>query len=113
MKSTHLDLTNLREMTDGDKELEAHLFEEFFRSSETLMKDLITAIETGDNEMWRKSAHALKGTAYNLGAQSLGDSCRTAQENLEKEDAAKHNMLNDIQTHYAVVKDSLRKEMGQ
>lgn len=104
---TPVDLTNLREMTDGDKELESQLFSEFFTSSEECIATLKNNCSDGTNEVWRTAAHALKGTSYNLGAAKLGDLCKKAQENNAAFSLEKQAMLNDIQLEYADVKKFL------
>ncbi len=99
-----IDLTNFREMTDGDVELEKELFEEFFSSSE----ECITAMESncvdGENEIWRSNAHAFKGTALNLGADKLGQMCKDAQEGQDMSAAEKTTLLEKIKAEYSAVK---------
>lgn len=75
-----VDLANLREMTDGDVEMEQMLFEEFYSSSDKMLATLGANICDGESEEWRSSAHALKGTSLNMGADKLGELCKHAQE---------------------------------
>jgi len=102
-----VDLTNLREMTDGDSEMEKELFEEFFLSSDACIAGLDANTAGGENEAWRKHAHALKGTALNLGAESLSAVCKHAQESHGASAEEKHAMLASIKAEYARVKDYL------
>ena len=106
-----VNLSNLREMTDGDKELEESLFLEFFSSSEKLLNQLTQALAEDDFEAWRTSAHALKGTSYNLGAQQLGDYCKKAQEGHAEPSQEKAPLLQLITSEYALVKEFLQTEM--
>jgi HPt (histidine-containing phosphotransfer) domain-containing protein len=104
-----VDLSNLRDMTDGDPNLEKELFREFYVSSETCIAALQINADPSVAETWRKSAHALKGIALNLGAQKLGDLCKMAQEEYMADISAKEALLNDIQTEYHAVKEFLLK----
>lgn len=107
--TTPVDLTNLREMTDGDKELEKQLFSEYFSSSEECINTLQNNCTDGENESWRTAAHAFKGTSYNLGAQNLGDLCKKAQESNAAPATKKQEMLQAIQSEYQNVKTFLQK----
>ena len=102
-----VDLTNLRSMTDGDAELEAALFEEFYASFEAGIAALQTLVEDIDSELWCKRAHALKGVALNLGAERLGELCNQAQEKSLTLQKGKMTLLHDIETEYRAVKQFL------
>lgn len=110
MSNLAVDLSNLREMTDGDRDLEEALFQEFFASTEQLLIQLTQALESDSPEAWKAAAHALKGTAYNLGAQQLGDYCKTAQEDFEVSRDIKQPLLQSITQEYGQVKEFLEKE---
>lgn len=103
-----VDLTNLREMTDGDHDLEMELFEEFYRSATQCIVNMENNCTDGENEDWRAAAHALKGTAYNLGAEPLGGLCKVAQEKFAASGAEKQEMLSGIKAEYAEVEKYLR-----
>jgi HPt (histidine-containing phosphotransfer) domain-containing protein len=107
-----VDLTDLRSMTDGDKEMEIALFQEFYSSSEASIQALAAQCTDGQNEAWRSVAHALKGTSLNLGAKALGDLCKKAQENPAASAAEKKTLLGAIQSEYAKVKAFLEKVHG-
>lgn len=104
-----VDLTNLREMTDNDAEMEKALFEEFFSSFEAGIATLqASAGEVTDAETWRAQAHGLKGIALNLGAMELGELCKKAQEEASSGMDAKSTMLQHICLEYAKVKTFLQ-----
>lgn len=103
-----VDLTNLRSMTDGDKDLEMSLFQEFYISSEQSLQTLAENCTDGQNETWRATAHALKGTAYNLGAQLMGDLCKKAQDNPAASGVDKKALLDILEAEYAKVKEFLQ-----
>ncbi len=107
--NAHVDLTNLRSMTDGDKEMEEALFEEFLSSFELGMKTLAANTNEGISETWRKEAHALKGIALSLGANNLGTLCKIAQDGYQTNSEAKHKILEDIEAEYEQVKLFLNK----
>ncbi len=103
-----VDLTNLRSMTDGDKELELALFQEFYSSTEENLRTMASNCSDGQNETWRTTAHALKGTCYNLGAHPMGDLCKKAQENPAASGADKKTLLDLLQAEYVKVKAFLQ-----
>lgn len=103
-----VDLTDLRTMTDGDKEMETALFEEFYSSSQQLIGTMASNCTDGENESWRGAAHALKGSSYNLGAKELGDLCKEAQEYQDMPASEKTELLEKIKTEYAAVETYLK-----
>lgn len=108
-----VDLSNLREMTDGDTELEAELFQEFITSSQELLEELKSQYTThGDNETWQKTAHALKGISINLGAMPLGDLAKDAQENYDHSYDYKHSLFQKIEAAHKDVLNFLAEETG-
>lgn len=109
MTNLAVDLTNLRELTDGDRDMEVVLFEEFFVSTEQLINQLGQALESNKSDEWKAAAHALKGTSYNLGAQKLGDYCKIAQDKSDLTPQEKQQLLSSITQEYADVKTYLEK----
>lgn len=105
-----VDLDNLREITDGDAELEAEFFDEF-RSSANEVLSVLDPV-ANDNETWRKAAHALKGIAMNLGAYPLGELGKQAQEKCEAPSEEKQTMLAEIKAEYQNVLQFLAEEQG-
>lgn len=99
-----VDLTNLREITDGDTEMEAELFAEFITSSDAYIRNLSEMVQDNQSEEWRSIAHAFKGLALNLGAEHLGELCKAAQENHTATHQEKATMLASIQEEYHVVR---------
>lgn len=101
--SNPVDLTNLREITDGDAEMEAELFAEFIKTSEDYVNQLGDLLDDSKSEDWRTVAHAFKGLSLNLGAAKLGELCKIAQENNTSSSAEKTKMLDAIKKEYAAV----------
>lgn len=104
-----VDLTNLRDMTDGDKVLEASLFQEFYRAGDASIAQLEAALTHEDNEAWRKAAHAFKGVSLNLGANRLGELCKQGQDCFETAADVKRALLDEVRKAYGDVKDYLAK----
>lgn len=102
-----VDLTNLREMIDGDSDMEKALFEEFFLSFEAGMQSLQENCGETAADAWRKEVHALKGISLNLGAQKLGKLCKKAQDDCLAATEEKQKMLAGIQEEYARVRQVL------
>lgn len=63
-----VDLDRLGQFTEGDPRLEQELASLFLAGAEIYLAQLEAAIARGDAEAWRSAAHALKGSAANLGA---------------------------------------------
>jgi HPt (histidine-containing phosphotransfer) domain-containing protein len=106
---SHLDLSNLREITGGDSGIEKQLFQAFLESSEECLAALAGGWQSGKEEVWRKQSHALKGSALNLGAIPLGEICKEAQDSFEAPPEKKQALLASIQAEYAEVKEELKK----
>lgn len=110
--NSSVDLTDLRSMTDGDAEMERALFAAFYASSEAAFNLMTDHCTDGPDEVWRANAHAIKGSAYNLGAKALGDLCRQAQENPGASRHEKQALLEKIASEYAAVKAILQTVHG-
>lgn len=107
-----LDLTVLREITAGDKDLERGLFEMFISSSDKCLSILQQQADNVDGSEWRTQAHAWKGSCANLGASRLRDLCFKAQTSESSPAAFKHQLLDEIKQEYAVVLQDLATEMA-
>lgn len=110
--SSPVDLTNLREITDGDTQMENELFREFLSASDSYVVGLASLTSANQNEEWRKTAHAFKGISFNLGANHLGELCKKAQENNTASEQEKLAMLDDIRKEYNEVRDFLGGMLG-
>ncbi len=105
-----VDLTNFRTMTDGDPAIEQELFLEFLTTVDDGLAKMESSTSDGNREVWRSTAHALKGAALNLGATDLGDLLKKAQLGFDTTDAAqKTNLLQEIRNEFALVKAFLQK----
>ena len=105
--TTAVDLTSLREITGGDVELERELFTVFISSSTECLSALQTAAASNNTEEWRKQAHAWKGISYNLGAQTLGNLCKNAQDHPDAPTPQKLVWLQGLADEFGRVKTYL------
>jgi HPt (histidine-containing phosphotransfer) domain-containing protein len=106
-----VNLDNLREMTGGDKELEEELFRVFIESSAECLSALQSTCDVGQEADWRKQAHAWKGICYNLGAQSLGNLCKEAQDKNAAEKTEKLQLVGMLKKEYESVKKFLEENI--
>jgi HPt (histidine-containing phosphotransfer) domain-containing protein len=103
-----VDLTDLRSMIDGDPELELALFQEFYSATEEHLQIMVSHCSGDENEIWRMTAHSIKGIAYNIGAKKLGDLCEQAQRISVAQGIEKQQLCNEIQREYLQVKAYLQ-----
>lgn len=103
MTDSPVDLSNLRDVTGGDPEMERDLFNEFISSSQDLVEAMARHCEGNDNEAWRKAAHAFKGIALNLGAHPLSLLCKDGQDAFEQDAAFKRTLLERIRAERETV----------
>ena len=103
-----IDLSQLRELTDGDKEMELALFEMFESSFNQTLESLEQLCSDEANDNWRKESHALKGTAANIGAGNLANICATSQAASSESANKKRELLDAIKAEYSKVLEYLK-----
>lgn len=77
--STPVDLTRLREFTEGDKETERMVINLFLNNAYETVDKIRAAKEEGDAKNWQEAIHSFKGSSGNLGAMSLHALCAEAE----------------------------------
>ncbi|TAH37566.1 MAG: Hpt domain-containing protein [Alphaproteobacteria bacterium] len=102
-----LNLSNLRELTGGDIDLEKQLFNVFLDSSEECLSHLQQTAGPNDAEQWKRHAHAWKGISLNLGAEKLADICKNAQDQYMTSPEEKQKILRLLEQEYGLVKSAL------
>lgn len=110
MSEQCVDLTYLRELTGGDAELESELFDEFIMSSQKLISELEQALQSNNEEEWKKAAHAIKGISANLGAKKLSELSKDAQEMLGAQTNMKKNLLEQMHAELTSVLSFLKNQ---
>ncbi len=103
-----LDRARLELFTDGDPDEERALIEMFTTYAEESLEILQAECDSGDNEIWKKAAHKLKGSAANLGAELLSDICYTAEKSFEENSEIKAAILSNILACYRNVCAALK-----
>jgi HPt (histidine-containing phosphotransfer) domain-containing protein len=103
MTDMPVDLANLRTITDGDRDTEVELFAQFCQSGDVILQELQKCCVDGHSDGWYRSSHSLKGTAYSLGAQVLGDLAKEAQNSPALPATDKTVLLAKIRDEYSRV----------
>ncbi len=103
-----VNLGRIREATMGDEEFMAELIDIFLDDSPTQISALRDAIEGREGEVAASTAHRLKGSSGNLGADSLAALCRRVEEaGREDRVEALPGLLRDIEQEFTRVKEYL------
>lgn len=84
-----IDLSVIREASDGDTVFEQELFEVFVEDCHERLERLDKAVRNRDIDTTRRESHTLKGAAANIGAESMR-ACALA---LERTDVLQENVL--------------------
>lgn len=105
-----VDLSCLRDYSDGDARAEARLIALFMKQAETNFREMEACCIDGVSVMWSEEAHKLKGSSASMGARALKHLCEEAQ-NMEFAAANDRvEMLGKIRTAYGDVVEFFRKE---
>ncbi len=106
-----VDLSLLREYSDGDFEMEKEMIETYYNQS---LKHLETMAENrtkAKHKMWSEVAHALKGSSSYIGAAGMVELCRYAQMDMDQASAKERKAhLEKIKSEFETVCAFLRKE---
>ncbi len=103
-----MDWDRLDMFTDGDPEEEKMLVDLFINNAEETIKIIEQHIDTGNTEEWENATHRLKGSAANLGAQSLADICSQAEKSSGENTETKRVLYRSILASYEEVKNALK-----
>jgi HPt (histidine-containing phosphotransfer) domain-containing protein len=69
-------LENLQEMVGRDAEFMVELIDTFLEDAPRMLGDMHQALEGGDAELLRRTAHSLKSNSAEFGAMALSELCR-------------------------------------
>lgn len=103
-----VDLAVLRQVTEGDIALESELFKVFLNSAKECIGALRLHCRSGNQEEWRRHAHAFKSISYGIGALRLADLCRQAQEGFQNPALNKYQYLAGIEAEFTEVELQLK-----
>ncbi len=98
------DITHLREMTDGDAELEAELMQYFDSTIERTSQRLTHT----DIAEWKSALHELRGAAMSIGAQKLGAYCQEGESHPPTEIKAQSEYRQNLATLIQQTLDALK-----
>ena len=98
-----IDMEQLRMFTDGDADEEKALFALFFEQATEAIAILEQSTDAAAKDMWKSTAHRLKGASGNLGAMALHHLFRRAETGFEEAATVKRTMLLAIRTEAARV----------
>ncbi|PVY79253.1 HPt (histidine-containing phosphotransfer) domain-containing protein [Tamilnaduibacter salinus] len=109
-ETPHLDTEALAELQEVMEDEFDVLIQTFLSDSEGRIQALWQALESSDEESFRKSAHSFKGSCINIGAPRLGEHCFYAEQ------AARAGRLQDagdslraIESEFEAVTDALNE----
>ena len=97
------DLKALREITDGDAEIERQLVRLFCKCADNCIGRLQAMVMSGESEPWHMILHEFKGAAGNIHADMLAELC-SKYEHIDAVPDARIRALADIRAAY----DALR-----
>jgi HPt (histidine-containing phosphotransfer) domain-containing protein len=75
-----VDLERMREAADGDEDFLRQLVEVFIDDTDLRVRELSAAISAGDPRVVGRTAHQLKGSSANMGANGLFDFARRLEK---------------------------------
>jgi HPt (histidine-containing phosphotransfer) domain-containing protein len=103
-----LDLDRLREVTLGDANLEYELISTFIADTAKRLSAMAEAIAAGDAGLLAVTAHALKGSAGNLGAHLVQNLARQVEQRARADDFdAAANSLKELDAAVSRTRDFL------
>ncbi len=102
-----VDLTHLKEYTDGDPEEEKDLIRIFLSQSTESLNILKAHCLNGECQAWMEAAHKMKGGAGMIGAEKLQTLCDQAQQMLDADAVERKDIFGKIKTVYEDVETFL------
>lgn len=109
MANPPIDMEHLNEVTDNDTEFQVELFQIFQETANNCVTCLQTSCANENNDEWRARAHELKGSAANLGANTLAEFCKQAIDAENASSEEKSTLLKHIEQAYRDVKEFFQK----
>lgn len=105
-----MDMSRLREITDGDPELESQLFQLYIETADRVISALVLHIEDHSGQ-WAKLVHELKGASANMHIPTMLSLCRE----MEKMDEPKlrREKLEELGQAYAPLRAELTAAIQQ
>lgn len=98
---------NLELITGGDPALDIDLLETFLTTSREYIAGMHAAHLENDDDDWQRQAHELKGSCFNIGADSLGEICENAQSHMGAPAAVRLEILQKIKKEFAGLEQAI------
>lgn len=105
-----VNLQNLRDNAMGDEDFVREMIQLFVEQGATQLEALKTQCVDGKSEEWVEIAHALKGTAGGVGAETMRLFCAQAQEMDNHSAQERSHILRAIEEEYTLVVRYFEKE---
>ena len=96
---------------DGEREIVAEVLTLFQSDTKSRLKDLRGAVESGDRKRVRSQAHSLKGSAVQVGANSMAEACREMELTAETRPQLAP-LLQEIEGRFVAVSKAISLEYG-
>lgn len=103
--SQFLNMDALREITDGDPDIERTFVEMFMKSLKGALDRLAPLVEYDPGQNWPGVIHELKGVAANIRAETLHGICRQAEQATDR--AGRQAAYEKISAEYARYRQAL------
>ena len=108
--SVPVDLERIHDATGGDEEFLAELVEIFLEDAELRLDEIRGAVVSGDPTELRKTAHKLKGSSANMGANGLMSLAKALEDIGATGSMDGANIhVDGLDVEYARVKEALEK----
>lgn len=104
------DLTNLKANSMGDTAFEQEMIAMFVDQTRKQIDELAPQCTDGRNDEWVEIAHALKGTAGSVGANTMRELCAEAQNMHDAAQSARKDKLVLIENAYKLVVEALVRD---
>lgn len=96
-----IDLSHIRNFTDGDKDMERKIVEIFYETVDESLEVLRKNIQgKNENSDWKMAAHRMKGSMAQIGAVRLAAMCAEAEKQFNMSEGDKQIALMAIEVDY-------------
>ncbi len=103
-------LAQLQELIGGDRAELLELVDTFLIEGDEIVADMQAASSNGDVELLRRSAHSLKASAQDFGANQLSALCATLESGSKTAiPATADAQVSDIAQHFATAKLEIKR----
>jgi HPt (histidine-containing phosphotransfer) domain-containing protein len=103
------DLNALRNITDGDEQLEAEFAQLFIITAEKCLDEIDVALPVADTPLFVQAVHRLSGVAANMQAKRLARLCRTIEREASTDINVRYAQLEAIRSAYGEVLPEIQK----